>query len=358
MEKMTIVFLTKNFERVGMIENAQVIWTSRYYKCGDFQIDVPATTDNLNLLMNCYFVARDDYEDNIGVIEDYTIKNTRTTGDQITILGRLSPMVLGKRIISQQTQLGGNVQTVLRGLIHINIINPTKTERKINCIQLGNLSNEIAERIDMQTTGDNLLTKIEEICETYGIGLKMPLRDETLYFELYKGVDRSYNQSENPWIVFSDEYDNLTESEYVYNSSTLQNVFLIATEGEGLERKQLWGATNDNETEITDLDRNEVYVDQRNMSSNDEDITEEEYYAQMNAEGKNNLVSITQAFSGKVNLNNYVYGKPENGGDFYLGDIVSIYKNKWGVYINARIIEVIESQQSGGGKVITLTFGI
>ena len=90
----------------------------------------------------------------------------------------------------------------------------------------------------MQTTGDNLLTKIEEICEAYNIGFKMPLRYGMLWFEMYSGVDRSYNQNSNPWVIFSDDYDNLIDSEYVYSTSEYKNVFLIAGEGEGLDRKQ------------------------------------------------------------------------------------------------------------------------
>lgn len=352
---MDIVLAKKDFTRLGVIENANVIWASRYYKAGDFQIIIPATEDNIALVNESYWVIRDDDEDNIGIIEDITIINTYEKGDQLTIVGGLSQKLLNRRIISQQTQLYGNVQTNIRNLVLSNVISPTKKERKIACIELGNLSEEITETLEIQTTGDNLLTKIEEICETYSIGFRMPLRDGKLYFELYKGVDKSYKQSKNAWVVFSEEYENLIESEYYYKTSDYNNVFLIAGEGEGLDRKVLWGASNDNETEIEDLDRYEVYVDQRNLSSNEEDISDEEYNKQLKDEGKSNLVSISQAFSGKILLNNFIYGKPANGGDVYLGDIVTI-KN-WGLSLNARIIEAIESQDEQG-KVITLTFGI
>ncbi len=357
MDVIKLILATRDFKRLGMIDNAKVIWTSRYYKCGDCQIIIPAREEYLQLLAQSYWIIRDDDNDNIAVIEDYEIRNTKTVGDQITITGRFSPMVLGKRIIAQQTQLNGKVQDNLRNLVVTNVINPTKTSRKISCVELGEYNPKISEKINMQTTGANLLTKIEEVCETLGIGLKMPLKNGKLYFELYKGVDRSYNQNKNSWVIFSNEYDNITESEYTYYTSEFKNVFLIAGEGEGLDRKKLWGSKDDNEEEITDLDRNEIYVDQRNMSTNEEDISEQEYLSQLNIEGKDNLTSITQAFSGKVLFSNYTYGKPENGGDFFLGDIVTIKNSKWGIYINARIVEAIENQTEQG-KTITLTFGI
>ena len=354
---MEIVAVTKNFERLGYINFKGVIWATRYQKCGDFEIKAGATEDNLKLIEQGYFIVNEEDEDNVGVIEDINLTNTSDEGDVITITGRFAPMLLAKRIIAQQTQMKGNYQTSVRNLIKTNVTNPTKSARKISCIELGKIDDSITETLEMQTTGDNLLTKIEETSEPLGLGFKMPLRNKKIYFEMYKGVDRSYAQTENPYVVFSDEYDNLKDSEYVRKTSEYKNVFLIATEGEGLDRKTLWGSASDNEEEITDLDRNEIYVDQRNMSSNDSEITETEFYNQMNEEGKTNLTTVSEAFNGSISLQGYKYGKPEQGGEVFLGDIVTIEKKRWNMYINARILEVIISEDQNG-KVYTLTFGI
>lgn len=354
---MELVIVTKDFKRLGYINHKSVIWATRYQKCGDFEIQAGATEANLNLISQGYFIVNEEDEDNIGIIEDISLVSTPEEGDVITIIGRFAPMILGKRIIAQQTQMYGNYQTSVRNLIKTNVINPTKAERKINCIELGEIDENITETLEMQTTGDNLLTKIEETSEPLGLGFRMPLRNQKIYFEMYKGVDRSYAQTENPHVVFSDKYDNLKGSEYIRKTSEYKNVFLIATEGEGLERKTLWGTTYDNESEIADLDRNEIYVDQRNMSSNDDEITEEEFYNQMNEEGKTNLTTVSEAFNGSISLQGYKYGKPEQGGEVFLGDIVSIEKKSWNMYINARILEVIISEDQNG-KVYTLTFGI
>lgn len=354
---MELVIVNNDFERLGLIENASVIWATRYYKCGDFEFQVGATEYNLDLIKQGYYVVYEEDEDNVGIIEDIFLSDGSQEGNLVKVSGKFAPSILGKRIIAQQTQLYGNYQNSIRNLIQDNVINPTKTERKISCIGLGKIDSSITETLEMQTTGDNLLTKIEETSESLKLGFKMPLRNKKLYFEMYKGINRSYSQNTNPWIIFSDEYDNLKSSEYTKKTSEYKNVFLIATEGEGLDRKVLWGSANDNESNIKGLDRNEVYVDQRNMSSNDNEITEQEFNNQMNIEGKNNLTTISEAFSGTVSLKGYKYGKPENGGEVYLGDIVTIVNKKWDMYINSRIIEVIISEDQNG-KVYTLTFGI
>lgn len=479
---MNVVIVNRNFERLGLIENAKVIWASRYYKCGDFELYMPATERNIDLISRGYYVVRDEDTDNVGVIEDYNLTNEIEEGDMLTVTGGFASKILGKRIISQQTQIAGNAQTGIRNLITTNVINPVKLARRIECVELGQFNSDITEILEMQITGDNLQTKIEEICETLKLGFKMPLRENKLVFEMYKGIDRSYNQIANPHIIFSDKYDNLPESVYQQTTSIQKNVFLIATEGEGLQRTTAWGqidtntnnisqaiieevnslraiikkleetieaiekaeddieryeeriveekaeeepdqekiaeynaeitklkneiTTNTNlansyittlnnklgssitlnflrseevddiydyinqiimtvyvgyisgeDEKIKGLDRCEVYVDARNMSSNDDDIPFNEYYQQMIEEGKSNLVTISESFEGTTLLKQFKYGKPENGGDFYLGDIVTIENTKWGLYINARVIEHIESCDENG-TIETITFEI
>ena len=348
---MNIVIANKDFKRIGFIENAQIIWSTRYYKSGDFEIYASATKYNLDLINNGFYVIRDDEEENnIGIIEDYEIANKPEEGDMLTITGKLAGgYFLNSRVISKQTQLSGNVQQSIRSLVYSNIVNPTDPNRKIDFINLGKLDESITETLEKQSTGDNLLNLIEEICEEKGIGFRMYLKDGLLYFENYKGVDRSYNQIENPFVVFSDDYDNLTEAHYIKTTSTIKNFAYIAGEGEGLDRKIVTSFNISEEPK--GQDRFEIWVDQRNISSNNEDITEEELENQMKEEGLINLTSIGEAFEGSVQLRGYTYKK-----DFYLGDLVQLYKRTWGIGIAMRIIECIESIDSTG-KTTVLTFG-
>lgn len=347
---MKIVIANKNFEKLGLLENAEVIWTTRYYKTGDFELYVSRNEDNLKYILTGYYVIREDEdEDNIGVIDDITITSTPTQGDMIKVTGKLAEgFFLNSRVISQQTQLYGNVQNAIRNLLITNIISPADINRKIDFIELGELDTNITENIEMQTTGDNLLAKTEEICEEKKIGFRMTYKNNKLIFKLYKGKDRSYFQTENPYVVFSDKYDNLSESSYIKTNSNIKNFAYVAGEGEGLDRKIVQAYSK---TIPTGQDRFEVWVDQRNISSNDEEITEKELNNQMFEEGLENLVGISEALDGKIILKTYTYKK-----DFSLGDIVQLEQNQWGLGVPMRIIECIESINNTG-KTIVLTFG-
>lgn len=354
---MDIVIANKDFERMALIDNASVIWASRYYKSGDFEIQISATQENIDLIKYGKYVIRDDDEDNIGVIEDYVINGTVENGDTITVSGKFAcGYYLGSRIVSQQTILYGNTELQIRNLIKDNLTDPVNEKRKTSFIKLGDRNEQITSKISLQTTGSNLQEKVEEICEEKGIGMRMPLIDGNLYFELYQGVDRSFNQTENPYVVFSDEYDNLQEANFQHKTSEYKNVAFVAGEGEGVNRKIV--ETYSQETEPSGEDRFEIWVDQRNISSNEGELTDEEVESQMKEQGAEDLVSITEAFEGTVSLSGYKYGKPEDGGDVFLGDIVTVQKKKWnGIYVNARIVEVIESEDQNG-KTTVLTFGI
>ena len=63
---------------------------------------------------------------------------------------------------------------------------------------------------------------------------------------------------------------------------------------------------------------------------------------------------IEQRFDGTINVNNSVYQYKTN---FNLGDLVTVQDNAIGLYINTRIIEVIETQDSNGYN-ITANYGL
>lgn len=342
---MDIYIMNKEFKKLGVIEDASVIWTTRYYDVGDFEIYVGTTQKYIDWLQSGNYVERLD-DDKIGIIEDIKITYDAEGTEYLTATGRFAESILERRIVWQQTQLSGTVENGLRNLINSNIINPINEDRKISIIELGPLKG-YTERLDAQYTGDNLLEINKKVSLANQIGFKFNFNNSKFSYELYKGIDRSYNQTKNPFVVFSDKYDNLLTSEYELNTSNLKNVALVAGEGEGTARKTLVVGNG------TGLNRYEIFVDARNLSTNSGEISTSEYNNALNEKGLESIVTITQAFSGEVDLNlNYTYKK-----DFFLGDIVTIENSKWGIFINSRIIEIIESEDENGYK-ITPTFGI
>ena len=55
---MYIYVLDKTLKRIGLIDNyVSLIWTTRYYTYGDFELYLPVTTEFIELLQIGYYLA-------------------------------------------------------------------------------------------------------------------------------------------------------------------------------------------------------------------------------------------------------------------------------------------------------------
>lgn len=336
---------------VGLVDNyTSLIWHKSYSKTGDFEIYIYADLETANLLVKDYYVMRED-DDRVGIIKDITINEDIEEGEYLTVKGKFVESLLGYRIIWNQTQLNGTTENAARNLVNDNVVNPLNANRKIDIIKLGKL-NGLTARVDAQASYENVEEYVSEMCLAADYGYKMVLDkdDNKFAFSVYEGVDRSYNQMANPHVVFSDENDNLLSSEYAENYSTFKNTAKVMGEGEGTARKSF--VNNDTNT---GLDRKELYVDARDISSNDGEIGTTAYQNMLAERGVQKLAehSLTQAFTGEVDFESYEYKK-----DWDLGDRVTIENKRWGIHINPRITDIIESYSNDEGYKLIPTFAI
>ena len=337
---MNIYILNTSLERIGLIDSfSSIIWTNRYYDCGDFELYLAATVELIDILREDYYLIREDNEENAMIIESVQISTDVENGNYLTVKGRCLKSILYRRIIWNQTSINGLLELGIATLLNENVINPLASERKIsNFINRNTLSTNII--VSAQFTGDNLGETIASLCLNYGIGwdIKLNLEEKRFEFILYKGTDRSYNQQEIPWVVFSNEYENLLTSNYTMDKSNYKNVCKVAGEGEGLLRKYVSVGNAEG------LERYELYADARDISTNDGEITLDEYNQQLTEKGLEQLAETvtTENFEGEIIDYTYNYGD-----DYYLGDIVEVI-NDYGMEAITRIIEVIESEDESG----------
>lgn len=346
---MNIYVLNESFEIVGIIdEYISCIWTTRYFTYGDFELYVSADEELLDLLQTNRYLVRDKDIDeagyhNVMIVQNREITTDVENGDHLIITGYCLKSILNRRIIPNQTVLNGEVVSCIQQLINENIINPENNSRKVNNFIFGINSIINTYTMKQQITGKNLGEAITDICTTYGYGYDVHIKDGNFVFSIYEGTDRSYDQVVNPYVVISSQYDNLLSSDYQVNTDNFANVAVVAGEGEGTARKKVTVGT------AQGLERYEVWVDSRNTSSNDGEITEEEYDELLTEEGVEKLSELqpTTSFSGEIDSTiNYVFNQ-----DYFLGDIVQV-ENDYGIRAKTRIIEIIESEDDTGSSII------
>lgn len=342
------IILDTSFSRIGMFDDyISMIWTTRYYKDGDFEIVLPVTGKTLDLIREGYYVIRDD-DDQVGIIERIYLRQDSEGLQTMTVSGRFITSVVRRRIVGQQTQVSGEVPACMEMLLNDNLIDPDDANRQISGFVF---RNQVTTSIRMQRqyTGKNIGEVISAECETYGLGFRGTVENGSIVFTMFEGTDRSRAQIANPCVVFSPQYDNLSASEYEESQEDLVTDVLVAGEGEGLDRKTVWASLTVN----TGLDRYEAFRDARNQSTNDGQIPDDEYFASLANEGLEEITTYTQALAGTVWFEGYRWKQDVN-----IGDIVTIENPAWGVGKNTRIVEVIESMSAAGEYTITPTFGV
>lgn len=355
---MTIVNVyDMSFNLIGVIDSfVSIIWRPAYYDVGDFEIYVGATHDNIQLLRENRIVVRNtditvDSDGNVIYKNPMIIKNIDLitdveNGDFLSITGRELKYLLHQRIIWTQTNLTGTAEAGIRRLVNENAVNPSDSKRKIPNLVLG-ASAGLTDTIEKQLTGDFLDKAIVEICTNYNYGWEIYGYNSNYVFIVYQGLDKSYGQTERPYVVFSDSFENLYNTEYQLNTEDYANAALIGGEGEGVERT--YTTVNNS---VTGLERYELFVDANDLSSNkdSEDAIPQSQYLQMLQErGAEKLAetAITEGFSGEV----LTTGQYKFGEDFDIGDMVTVI-NSYGISKNVMVLSSIESEDEQGVSLI------
>lgn len=341
---MDLWILNPNYERVGIVDTASsIIWSNRYRQCGDFEIYIPASAERLELLQEDFLVVRED-DDMVGIIETVELTTDAETGDYLTITGRDLRSILDRRIVWDQTSLNGTVEDIMRQLVTDAFISPTNELRKYDKLTLAD-PHGYTDTASAQFTGDNLLEAIEGLCATYNYGFKITLEDGILVLDFYKGTDRSVSQSENPHVVFSEEYGNLTASTYTRDKTGYKNIALVAGEGEGKARKRVPAQKLINGASPAGLLRREMFVDARDLSTNEGEINDALYALKLLMRGSTYLseAAIVESVEGTVNaLQMYTYKK-----DYFLGDIVTV-ANRYRIQADTQLLETVETWDENG----------
>lgn len=354
---MDLVILDTNLEPFAILDTYNsFIWTDRYNEYGDFEIYTKMSTELLDVIKQDYYLQQPN-SDHTMIIEKLLIESDVEEGDNLTVTGRSLESILDRRIIWGQKTLSGSFQDAIETLLNENVISPSNENRKIpNFIFEKSTDSTITEmEIDAQYTGDNLYDVINALCVERDLGFEVKLNDSKQFvFRLFVGEDRSYDQTENPYVIFSPNFDNLISSNYLESKSSLKNVTLV-----GGEDKEDTPRTYTAVGNVSGLNRREIFTDASSVSREVDDVTlsEDEYISQLRQKGKETLAAEDNmealSFEGEADTSTmFLYGE-----DFFSGDIVQV-EDAYGHDTKARITEVVTSDNTSDGFTVYPTFSI
>lgn len=333
---MDIYVLNSDLEQIAVIDSFRsLIWTKRYYTCGDFELCVPADLGLLQYLQPDFFLMRED-DDSVMVIEKIEAQYDSEEGSLFIVSGRSLESLLTRRVCSSLVVINTNdvVQGIKALIEEQTPAGNTGLYRSFPNFVIDD-SLTVAQKLRTQFTGDILLDAVSSICQSYLIGMKMTISGSNIVLSFYAG-------QEVP-VIFSTEYDNLINSRYLLDHEGLANIAYIAGHGEGTSR--LVVEMNKYNPQPTGLNRREIWVDARDVDDSNANL----YLPLLNERGRQKLSEheVSQAFEAEIEPS----GSFQYKTDYNLGDVVTI-QSEYGISAKPRIVEIIESWDEEGYKVV------
>lgn len=348
---MNIKILDENMQIIGAIYLFKtLIWTRRYYEYGLYELHASASL--FPLLNRGAFLYRKD-RDELGLIEDVQYSQDKKGATTCFAKGYFSEKLLKDRVAPRSVTVVGTPEDIGRQLVQEYAIDP-EDDRKINNLVLGK-STGIGKQIKMQDTGFDISEKLYaiEATQEQSHKLRYDYLNNLLMFEVWEGLDRRDTQNVNSWAVFSNSFANIKDVVYERDISAYKNFAYVAGEGEGSSRVIVEVDIRADKSEK----RREIYVDARDLQSNDANgnvMSATAYRETLYQRGLEKLAEyakievVNSSVDPLANLRYMV--------DFDLGDLCTYINTEVGIELDQRITEIQEVYE-GGKTTITVVFG-
>lgn len=319
------------FRRVFFFDAFELFVFKRSYSdIGSFQLFVNANSKAIKYLKENRIIQYAPKK--AGIIEKiYLQQQIDDSSAILTVYGRELKGITSYRITippTGQDQLiyqDSPTETITKGLIDKNIINPVDSNRQIlNTINKTN--NQIGTVRDYATRYDVLSEEISTILIADNLGWYADIENDSICFEVFEGLDRTEEQTENSKIALRLSDGRLESVNYTHSLENHYNLAYTGGQGEGKDREVV--AVGDS----TGLNRRELFIDARDITGTD--ILTERALDKLAEYGDSTTIN---AVASQWLIDKYVVG------GVGLGDKITIILDEiLNLSIDARITEIEE----------------
>ncbi|MFD2446378.1 siphovirus ReqiPepy6 Gp37-like family protein [Bacillus sp. CGMCC 1.16607] len=345
------------FNRIGEISEYKSLSIERNYtKVSQLILRVAGSRKMTKLLAHNNIITTIDNVNYGYIIEHFDYVDEG--GSEIEIIAYSLNYMLSWRSIDTQQRFVGNVEDMVKYFVNRNAINPINLNRIIPNLRLApnsgiNITDESTK------TGGEVVEHCFSICNKYEMTFDILLNHNDKKFDVYtwQGTDRSTQQSINPHVIFSKEFDNVLKQNYVHGLTDYKTTAIVAGEGEGLDRKYV--IANDH---FVGFNRREVYIDARDLQSeykdendNDKIMTPNEYKIVLENRGIEKLADYKaiETFESEIDM----YSQFKYGVDYGLGDVVSVRNDEISRIMHTRITSAFLSVDENKVRELKVAFG-
>lgn len=396
---MQFYILNNEYEIIGVVDTYEsALWMPKYNDVGECEIYVPCDNEYLSLLQRGYYIYRYD-DEMLCKIECVEIQTDVEKGDFLVCTGVDIATILSGRVIQSQTVFAGKVVEFIEKLLNDNVINAFEASRLIPKFRIDTSNfDEFADTIETSVFGEDLLQRIMTTCKSYNFGFRVryDIVNGYLVFRLYRGKNRATTDSVE-YVEFSPRFANIISSNYKEDDRNYKNVACVNYKDADEQTKVMWVYVGE---EPRFEERREVYVDATNINRSvtyeeliemfptvRKDTAKSTYYIttggktvvvanyEISGEDSETKETITitdytveilarsigvsalsqtrpvREYTGTVDtIDTYEYKTNYN-----LGDVVKVI-NEYGIEAEARITEIMESNDNDNGYVVEPKF--
>lgn len=337
-----------SFNLLGLVDDYEsLVWTRDFYKAGTFelQLSLPKSDADVaslfSLIKRGNIVVKDDNPQEAAVINFVSINGIKH--ERVTVKGSFLGDLLSRRTVWGEQENTGTIEDVMKAFVLDNCIAPTNQNRIIPSLALAPDSGVADNATEFSSENPSVSSWLNALAVKYDVGWRVlfdPVNTQYL-FDVYRGRDLSYGQSENPRAIFSLDFENVNNQTLTDADEDFKNMAIVAGEGDEATRRTV--LIND---ALSGFERREIYIDAGSVSKEREDgtqIPDDEYDEILREYGLRELSELKPLFTMQSDisvLSNLAYRK-----DFDLGDIVTIENRRWGVSLDTRITAVRETYE-------------
>lgn len=359
---MELYVYSSEMELQGIVEKiASLIWTRRYWSCGEFKLLVPFTEEHSRMLVKNNIIMKRGDDEAAQIRYVHITKNSQGM-EEIEVQGKFLIAWIGKRIIKKQIITKDTTQNILYRIVRENVTNPADTARKIPNVSIAaddeDTESGVIDYTSEQYTNAQLAAETAAKAAKLGIRMRTDARTGAHVFSVYEGRDLTAgNTAGNAPCIFSQEFDNIVEQEYTNSVENLKTTaFVGGEEKEGIARKvaEVGGSAAGLAREEVFINATDIVQEYENDDGEQVSLTDTEYLTLLSARGAEELEQYaeTLSFGSKINtFANLIYRT-----DYDLGDRVTCVNKRWGIRIDVRITEIAETYQNNVEE-IDITFG-
>jgi hypothetical protein len=339
-----IIVLNKDFQELGSITSFEGIrWTRRWASPGNYEMVV--SNQYFDMVMAGFYLVIDG-KDETGLIEIIDYDEQRR---KIVVSGLFIEKKLDSRLLDNETILTGVVESALHSMVR----RFTSGDRLIPLLELDEDHGRGCQ-INTVITDVSLMEKLYETANYYGFGIKLIYKyiENKLVFSVWEGKNRTSNQTDNSFAVFSENEGNVLKAVY-YRDETNHKNFAYVLGNPFIDGGDPVRVTVNNI--LDDEERREVLIKVTDaIHDAEKSMTLPEYEEFLIQKGLEDLMeyqrieNILFEVNGNLNL---IYKT-----DYDLGDKVTYQDDKLGISVDLRITEVTEIYERNQVKIL-LTLG-